>query len=110
MSKGSEIELTYEEMREMHDALESLINHSGWQFFQRFMESRAEGLKNALMNMEVTDQTSVAKFNYLQGQINEDSAVFVIVEQINSDLKIALLRIQDDMETQEEESDDVRSV
>lgn len=94
--------LEYENARSIKENLEKMLQEEGWQIFLRFITTRAALRERELYEMMPASIEDMVKFAAFRGGINELRLLPVLMEQMLTDLKEEIRRVQDQQAEEEE--------
>lgn len=89
-------DLDYDQARAQKDALDSMLESPGWEIVKGFIAARTQMRLNELTGYRIENQEHVARYNYLQGEMQELARFPEIIAQYCSDLAVELRKLQDE--------------
>lgn len=91
-----EVELSYEQTREVKELLEALLDSKGWGFLRELVEDRCRNRRNELYQMTPDSVEKMVAFAKIKGGIEELELLPQIVESMLIDVQTAVRNMQDE--------------
>lgn len=92
--------LDYDRAREQKDALDAMLESPGWEIVKAFVAMRSQMRLNELTGYRIETQEHVARYNFLQGEMQEIARFPEIIAQYCSDLVVELKKLQDEAQAE----------
>lgn len=93
-------ELSYDEARGLKEALEAMLDSEGWAIVRAFISERVTIRAAELVNYNIETQEQIARYNRLQGEMQELARFPEIIAQYCSDLAVEVKKLQDEAQGQ----------
>lgn len=93
-------ELSYEEAREIKEALEAMLDSPGWEFTRQFIASRTSIRAAELINYRIESVEQIARYNRLQGELEEIARFPDVIAHYLSDLTSEVRKLQDEAQAE----------